>query len=185
MAREYVGYDDALNGDDDLEGDEYVGDDEILGAARRRPARGGGRAMQARKPQLEAAERPPRKLRGYLGMGDATFTSASGTLLSMTVEPQRSFRPERLIIDRVDGSAATAGIAARVNSIFIGDQPQSPSVEQAAPIAMFAANATVSGVDFDKCIPGQKIVLQVSVTAAPTGTELVRLSAGFYGDMLR
>ena len=180
---DYVGYDDALHGDDGLDGEDFVGADdaEILGAVRR--AR--GRAMQARKPQLMASSAPPKKLRGYLGMGTAVFTSASGTLLSVTVEPQRSFRPERLIIERTDGSGVTTALAARVNAIFIGDQPQSPSVEQPAPIALFRADATVSGIDFDKCIPGQKITIQLSLSAAPTGTEVVTLSSGFYGDMLR
>lgn len=170
---DYVGYDDALRGDD------YVGadDEEILGAVRR--------AMAARKPQLQAASAPPKKLRGYLGMGTASFTSSTATSLNLTVEPQRTFRPERLIIDRTDGSTATAGTAATVSSIFIGDQPQSPSVEQSAPIAMFRADATVSGVDFDKCVPGQKIQITLAVTAAPTGTEVIRLACGFYGDMLR
>lgn len=175
---DYVGYD-----EDDAVGDDFVGADdaEILGAVRRARAS----QQRAQKPQLRAPERPPTKLRGYLGMGTATFNSTSGTLLSVTVEPQRGFRPERLIIDRTDGSTATAAIAARVNAIFIGDQPQSPSIEQPAPIALFRADATVSGVDFDKCIPGQKITIQYSVSAAPTGTEVVTLSSGFYGDMLR
>ena len=173
---DYVGYDDALRGDD-----EYMGadDEEILGAVRR------ARAQSARKPQLVAAAAPPKKLRGYLGLGTATFTSATATALALTVEPQRSFRPERLIIERYDGSSATAGTQTSVSSIFIGDQPQSPSVESAAPTAMFKPEATVSGVDFDKCVPGQKIIVNLAVSAAPTGTEFVALSAGFYGDMLR
>jgi hypothetical protein len=72
-----------------------------------------------------------------------------------------------------------------VNNIFIGDQPQSPSVEQPAPTEMFARDTTEAGIDFDKCIPGQKITIQFSVSAAPTGTEVIVLSMGFYGDMLR
>lgn len=188
MPPEYVGYDDALRGgDDDVGGDDYVGADdaEILGAIRAVRNRGQGQTRRAMKPQLRGEPGPVKKLRGYLGMGTAVFTSVSGTLLTAQVEPQRTFRPERLIIDRTDGSAATAGISASVAAIFIGDQPQSPSVEQAAPIAMFRADATVSGIDFDKCIPGQKIVIQYTVSAAPTGTELITLASGFYGDMLR
>jgi hypothetical protein len=50
---------------------------------------------------------------------------------------------------------------------------------------MFRADATVSGIDFDKAIPGQKISLQLSVSAAPAVGESVTLSCGFYGDMLR
>lgn len=180
---EYVGYDDALHGEDGLDGDDFVGADdaEILGAVRR--AR--GRAQRAQKPQLRAAEAPPKKLRGYLGMGAAVFTNAAGTLLATTVEPQRTFRPERLIIERTNSSAAVAGISARVNAIFIGDQPQSPSVEQPATIAGFRADATVSGIDFDKCIPGQKITIQFSVSSLVPVGETVLVEAMFYGDMLR
>jgi len=173
---DYVGYDDALHGDDDYTG---ADDAEILGAVKR--------VMAARKPQLQAAAAPPKKLRGYIGVGEAVFNSSTptGTTIALIVEPQRSFRPERLIIDRVDGSSATSGIRSRVASIFVGDQPQSPSVEQPAPTAMFRADATVSGIDFDKAVPGQKIQLTLSVSALPTGTEVVTLSCGFYGDMLR
>lgn len=172
---EYIGYDDALHGDDD-----YVGEDEILGAVARR----GGR-QPARKPQLQAASAPPKKLRGYLGLGNATFINGGPTQLTLTVEPQRSFRPERLIIDRTNVGAASPTLFANVVNIFVGDQPQSPSVEQPAPIAMFRADATVSGIDFDKAIPGQKIALQLSISAAPAVGETVTLSCGFYGDMLR
>jgi len=158
---------------DDMNGD---GDDEVLGAVRSR---------RAQKPQLSGRPRAPKKLRGYVGMGSVTFNATSGTLLPMVIEPQRGFRPERLVIDRFDGSAVTAPISARVNRITIGDQPQSPSDEQPAPISMFRADATFSGIDFDKATTGMKIRIELSVSAAPAGTELIRLEAGFYGDMLR
>ena len=89
------------------------------------------------------------------------------------------------MIDRADGSAVTTPLSCRVNNIFIGDLPQSPSVEQPAPISMFRADATFSGIDFNKATPGQKIRVELSISAAPAGTEIVRLEAGFYGDMMR
>jgi len=182
----------------DYVGEDFIGqasDEEILGAIRRGAvavvpaARAAGLARPAQAvqgPMLAAGRQtPPQRLRGFLGLGTVTFNSASGTLLALTVEPQREWRAERLIISRRDGSTATAGIAARLNNVFIGDQPQSPSIEQPAPTEMFAADATVSGIDFDTCLPGQKIRLELSVSAAPTGTELITLSCGMYGDMLR
>jgi hypothetical protein len=178
MGYDDMGYDDGLG--EDYVGEDYVGDDEVMGAVAR-----GRRLAKARGPQLKGASRAPIKLRGYIGLGFVTFTSVSGTVLVMTVEPQRSFRPERLVIDRADGSSVTTPLSARVNNIFIGDQPQSPSVEQPAPISMFRADATFSGIDFNKCIPGQKIRVELSISAAPAGTEVVRLEAGFYGDMMR
>lgn len=172
--RDYVGY-------DDLSGDEFVGEDaEILGAVAQR-----GRALAARPPQLRGTMQPPKKLRGYLGLGRVTFAAAAATTQTLIVEPQRGFRPERLIIARLDSSAAAAALAATVDSIFIGDQPQSPSVEQGAPVEMFRPDATVSGVDFDKAVPGQKIQVRLSISAAPAGADTVILSCGMYGDMLR
>jgi len=129
----------------------------------------------------ESRSEPP----GHLNPPVGRITHARIVAADLIVEPQRAFRPERLIISRRDGSSATAGTGARVNGIFIGDQPQSPSIEQPAPTEMFQPDATVSGIDFDVCVPGQKIQLQLSVTALPTGTEFIRLSCGMYGDMMR
>lgn len=188
-------YDDDDASGADYVGEDYVGDDdeEILGAIQARAlarprvqARGAVRGpVAAPRPTVQLASRKPRALRGYIGIGEATFTSTSGTLITLTVEPQRQFRPERLVIARRDGSAVTAGISSRVNAVFIGDQPQSPSVEQPAPTELFQPDATVSGVDFDVCSPGQKIQIQLSVSAAPAGTELIRLTLGMYGAMMR
>lgn len=175
---DYTGYDDDMG--DDANGD-YTGasDEEILGAVR------GGRVMVARKPQLVAAPRPVYKLRAYLGLGTVVFANGGPTLATIIVEPQRGFRPERLIIARKDIGAAAPGLQAFVQAIFIGDMPQSPSQEQPAPTEMFAPDATVAGIDFNKCKTGQKIQLNLSISAAPAAGETVRLSCGFYGDMLR
>jgi hypothetical protein len=168
---DYTGYDDM--------GEDYTGeDDEVLGAVARRRA-------VAVKPALTGASRPPMKLRGYLGLGSFLFVNGGVTIASLIVEPQRGFRPERLIIARKDVGAASPGLACLVTGIFIGDMPQSPSIEQGAPTEMFAADATVSGIDFNKCLPGQKIQVNLSISAAPAAAETVRLSLGMYGDMLR
>src|SRR5688572_8430321 len=119
---DYTGYDDM--------GDDYTGYDDMGAAIARTVKRAGSRV--AGPPQLSARPRPPMKLRAYLGMGSVLLNSTTGALGVMTVEPQRAFRPERLVIDRFDGSAVTGPISTRVNNIFIGDRPQSPSVEQPA-----------------------------------------------------
>lgn len=185
MTREYLGNDD-LEGD--FVGDDFVGEDEEMLGAVRRPvqiARRGGGQMVAMKPQLRGAASAPKKLRGYIGVGEVTFNSTNGASATLVIEPQRAFRPERLVISRRDGSAVTAGISARVNAIYVGDQPQSPSVEQPAPTEMFQPDATFSGIDFDKCLPGQKIQISLSASSTPAGTEFLKLTLGFYGDMLR
>lgn len=170
---DYVGY------DGDYTGDDLGDDEEILGAVR------GGRVVVAKKQALEGRSRPPMRLRGYLGLGSALFVNAGVTTASLIVEPQRGFRPERLIIARQNVGAASPGLSCLVLGIFIGDMPQSPSIEQGAPTEMFAADATVSGIDFNKCSPGQKIQVNLSISAAPAAAETVRLSLGMYGDMLR
>jgi len=192
-----MAYDDYVGNDyvgDDFVGDDFVGDDggqgEILGAVARKPvqiARRGApmQRMQARPPQLSAQSRPPQKLRGYIGIGVARFNSTNGALATLVIEPQRQFRPERLIIARRDGSTVTNSIGTFVNAIYIGDQPQSPSVEQPAPTEMFQPDSTYSGVDFNTCLPGQKIQIMLSASSTPTGTEQIILSLGFYGDMMR
>lgn len=174
MGNDYTGYDDM--GEEDYTG---ASDEEILGAVRQ------GKVLVARKQQLVGGNRQPYKLRGYLGLGSALFVNGGVTVATLIVEPQRGFRPERLIIARKDVGAASPGLACLVTGIFIGDMPQSPSIEQGAPTEMFSADATVSGIDFNKCSPGQKIQVNLSISAAPAAAETVRLSLGMYGDMLR
>lgn len=171
---DYTGYDD-MNGEEDYTGD----DEEILGAVSR------SRVLVAKRPQLKGATRPPYKLRGYLGIGSVLFINGGATAASLIVEPQRGFRPERLIIARFNVGAASPALSCTVTGIFIGDMPQSPSIEQGAPTEMFSADATVSGIDFNKCSPGQKIQVNLAISAAPAAAETVRLALGMYGDMLR
>lgn len=171
---DYVGY-------DDMGEEDYTGaDEEILGAVAQRRV-----VTVAKPPQLRAAPRAPYKLRGYLGLGSVLFVNGGATTGTLIVEPQRGFRPERLVIARVNVGAASPGLACLVTGIFIGDMPQSPSIEQGAPTEMFSPDATVSGIDFNKCSPGQKIQVNLSISAAPAAAETVRLSLGMYGDMLR
>jgi hypothetical protein len=180
---DYTGTDDI---GEDFVGEDFVGaEEEMLGAVARRPQR--RRQLMVGKPQLRMQQpaQQVRKIRGYIGVGEVTFNSTNGNTASLVIEPQRGFRPERLVISRRDGSTATAGTSARVNGIFIGDQPQSPSIEQPAPTEMFAQDATFSGIDFDPALPGQKIQINLSASVTPTGTEFVKLTLGFYGDMLR
>lgn len=185
---EYIGYD--SDEDDGLMGEEYmagVDDDEILGAVRSRRARAPQqqRALPARPPGIATQQKPPARLRGYLGLGSVTFAAAAATAQSLSVEPQRAFRPERLVIVRKDSSAAAAALLTTVTSVFVGDQPQSPSVAQGAPTEMFAPDVTVSGVDFNVAKPGVQIQLNLAISAAPAGADTVILACGMYGVMVR
>ena len=161
-------------GNDDM-GDDEMGDDEILGAVARR----------ARKAQLVGRNRAPVKVRGFLGLGEARFIAGGPTSITLEVEPQRAFRGERLVIARRESGGVTVASSTRVQSIFIGDKPQSPSIQQPAPTEMFSPDATESGVDFDKAVPGVKILVTLTLTGvALAGAEFVSLNCGMYGDML-
>lgn len=174
---DYVGYD-VVSGEDE----DFVGADdaEILGAVRRSTGR-----KRALPPQLAAAPRAPSMLRGFLGLGRVTFVNGGATTASLIVEPQRGFRPERLVISRFNVGAASPALACTVTGIFIGDLPQTPSIEQGAPTEMFSNDATVSNVDFDIATPGMKIQLNLAISAAPAAAETVTLSCGMYGSMMR
>lgn len=168
---------------------EYVGeDDEILGAVRRsRP----GRAMQmfrapqrASRPVLRAEEEAPAKLRTWIGLGRVVFTAGSGTTLSITVEPQRSFRIERLVIARRD-AGTVGGLSTTLDTLMVGELNQSPSVERGAPTEMFSPDAASAAIDCDVAKPGQKITATFTISSAPAGSDTVTLVVGAYGSMIR
>ena len=177
-------------GIDDYEGaGEVISEANILGAiARRRaPAR-----QQARGPQIY--EKPPlphtpahphvSRLKSFMGMGFATWTSADAADKILTVQPQESFRIGRMIVDLTTVNGPSAGLVL-VRRLDVGTMPQSPSVEQPAPAAMFAANATYSGIEAQIAYRATTVQVTLAITAAPGGTAVVTAAVGFFGDWLR
>jgi hypothetical protein len=175
---------------DELDGDFVAGDADILGRIARRVAANprGSRPRVFTRPPLPATPAQPTRseLRSFLGMGMLTFTNTSPTVQSLEVEPQESFRGERLIIDWTYTPAASeAAPLVTVARIEVGTQPQSPSVQFAAPAAMFRADAVGSDLDLQVAYRGTKMIVQIAISAAPPSGATLRVSAGFYGQWIR
>jgi hypothetical protein len=120
-----------------------------------------------------------------MGMGVATWAVADATDKPLVVEPQETFRGERLIVDVSIPSTVTNTPIVLVRRIDIGTQPQSPSVEQAAPAAMFARDSTYSALDLQIAYRATKVQLTLGITAAPTGAGVVTAACGLYGQWIR
>lgn len=170
----------------EVEGD-ILGEADLLGAvqralAARRP--GGGRVF--RRPPLAARSgQPDAKLRSYMGMGLVSWTGAADAAdKQMVVEPQESFRGERLVLAQVVAGGVDAGLTV-LRRIDVGTLPQSPSVEQPAPAAMFSPDATYAGLDLQIAHRGMKVIITLGRTTSPGAGVTVTASAGLYGEWIR
>jgi hypothetical protein len=172
---------------------------DILGALwRRRKRRGAPPPRGAMVPRTSGGERiyssPPlprdptqqntAQLRSFLGVGTATWAPTDVTDKALIVEPQESFRGERLILDVAAAGGTSAGLVV-LRRIDIGTMPQSPSVEQPAPAVMFRADATNANLDLQIAYRANKIQLTLGITAAPGTGVTVTCVAGFFGQWIR
>lgn len=168
-------------------------DGNVMGAvpvARRLPA--GTRQLPNGRPRIynqsplpQVPAQPNRAvLRSYMGMGFASWGAADAADKLLVVTPQESFRPERLVIDLSVVSGPSAGLVL-LRRVEIGTSPQSPSVSQPAPAAMFSAAATYSRLDMQVCFRAMELQVTLGITAAPGGTAAVTAAVGFYGAWIR
>lgn len=172
---------------DDYSSGDDTGDDSaaVLGALFAR-GQGGRRRIMQRPPLPRApAQNYDARIRSYMGFGVATWAVADATDKILLIEPQESFRGERLIIDVVTAAGITNGPLVLLRRIDVGTMPQSPSVEQAAPAAMFARDATVSALDLQIAYRGTKLQITLGITAAPAGAGTVTAAVGMYGEWVR
>ena len=174
---------------DDYGSGDDSGDDSaaVLGALfARGGARGGRRQIMQRPPLPRApAQNYDARIRSYMGFGIASWAVADGADKVLLIEPQESFRGERLIIDVSVPATVTNAPLVLLRRIDVGTMPQSPSVEQAAPAAMFARDATVSALDLQIAYRGTKLQLTLGISAAPTGAGVVTAACGMYGEWVR
>jgi len=170
-------------------GEEFVAEDgDILGAVARRVSAGGrGRRIFTRPPLPARVAQPTEaELRSFMGFGNLTFTSATPTVQTIEVEPQESFRGERLVIDsRYTPAAAEAAPLISVNRIEVGTMPQSPSVTFSAPAAMFRADTVGAELDLQVAERGTKMTVTISISAAPPVGATLTVSSGFFGQWIR
>lgn len=173
---------------DYVQGDDMDGEDgDLLGAiSRQMVSRGGGAARRVwRSPPLPArgAQSQVAELRSYIGFPTAQWIIGDATNKVLIVEPQESFRGERLIIDTTLGAATNAPLITLAR-IDVGSLPQSPSVEFSAPSAMFRTDATFSNLDLQVCFRGTKLQVTLGITAAPVGGAVTSV-VGMFGQWIR
>lgn len=175
---------------DDVYGEEgddgTLGAEDVMGALFRRRRPGGGGRKVYRKPPLPRSpvQANTARLRSYMGLGVVAWTAADATDKVIIVEPQESFRGERLIVVHQDAGGTSAGIPL-LRRIDIGTQPQSPSVEAAAPVDMFRPDATDANLDLQIAFRATKIQVTFGITAVPGAGVTKTLTAGFFGEWIR
>ena len=181
--------------------DEAMGayqDADVLGAIMRRrgqrqpvrqqqrnyPATPGGQRVYGTPPLPQSPFQPHvSRLRSFLGMGFATWADLDGGDKILEVQPQESFRGERLIVDSI-ASAGAAGLVL-VRRVDVGTMPQTPSVEAPAPAAMFQPDVTGAKLDMQIAYRATRLQVTLGVTAAPGMGETVTAAVGFYGQWIR
>lgn len=144
------------------------------------PMRGARRAqLRSLVPKIPGVPANERR-RQPLGGGTVTFSASSGTSLSFTILPQKPFLIRR-VITSIARSGTTATGLVSITRIAIGANDQ---LVQAAgfPADLFSAASADVDVVFDPASVGQQIVIQASISAAPTTTDTVVLGIGFLGE---
>lgn len=182
-----------IEGEYIVEGDDDVGDDDVIGAVARqirrpggvRQVRGPGQQRIFRRPPLPARSQQPTEaeLRSYLGLGFVTWAIGDGAEKVIIVEPQETFRGERLVAE-VAMVGVTNSIIPALKRLEIGTLPQSPSVEFSAPLSMFRPDATNANLDLQIAEAGTKITITLSLNAAPVGGAVIA-QLGFFGQWIR
>lgn len=190
---------------DDLDGEELVvGEDMVIGALQRmmgRQPRGGGGggggayAPTGRGGGGQVFQRPPlrgsstwphtAKLRSYMGFGFATWGPTDATDKPLPVQPQESFRGERLIISPptvVGGASAGLALMRRID---VGTMPQSPSVSQPAPAVMFQNDTVGSNLDLQIAYRATTVQVTLGITAAPGAGVTMTVAVGMFGVWIR
>jgi hypothetical protein len=174
--------------------EQFVGQEEMVGAITTaltramgpRARSGPGHFNPYSKPPLpsEPVQQNVAALRSYMGFGFVSWVTVDGADKVIIIEPQESFRGERLILDStaVGGTAAGLGLLRRID---VGTQPQSPSVEAAAPAAMFRADATDTNLDLQIAYRGTKVQITLGQTAAPGAGVTVTMAVGMFGKWVR
>lgn len=178
MDEDILGYDEVVEGEED-----------ILGAVRRaiRARPGSARSMMRAlpRPPLAASVPTPSKIRSFLGFGSLSWTGAADSAdKTSIIEPQESFRGERLVIAQVVTGGTDAGLTS-LKRIEVGTQPQQPSTEQGAPVAMFSSDAVGSELDLQVCRQGVKLAVTLGRTASPGAGVTTTALIGMYGEWIR
>lgn len=177
---------------DDLEGDDMEGDEQVMvGRARRRAlarAAAGARTVVPTPKWMNATtsqgvSRPQEDL-DFLSFVPLTI-AAAGTTGTLTSQPQRPFRGERLVLTATNVTAGTdaSGTATINPAIFVG-AVQVGATQGGTPYQAFRADAF--GVRLSWPAAGQGTTINIPTvltTVAPTGG--VALAGVVFGRAMR
>lgn len=129
---------------------------------------------------------PARGLRkSYLPMGAIAFIVGGLTSLPITVQPQKPFRPMRVVFDFARSNAGgSANGLLTMTDLSVGQNRQ-PAAAGAAPLGAFAPTAFDVDVDFDPANTSINVSAQVAISAAPTvAGDRVDVSGVLFGFMI-
>jgi len=176
-----MGQEDLLGAEQDILG-------AVVRAAQRQLARrpGGapaGRGMPFARPPLPPRSTPESRLRTPMGAGVATWAPADAADKPLTVEPQSTFRAERLVVDVV-ATGGTFGGLVLVRNITVGNTPQSPSSQQPMPASMFRPDVTYGSMDLTVADRAGQLSALLGVSAAPGAGITVQAACGWYGEWI-
>jgi hypothetical protein len=114
-----------------------------------------------------------------LGFPVFTFVNAGATAATLTANPQRSFRGERLIVSQRRSGGAVAELVS-LTAVIIGANSQLISADP-IPIDAFNPDSVGTMLALDPAGPGTIISLQFSITAAPGVGETVSIQPMLIG----
>lgn len=200
-----AGFDSGLEGLEGYSDDDILGDlaaDELGARARaRRVAASGRRPNPAQLARMTAGRAggvqampvgqlmapisgvPSRGLRkSWLPMGQVIFGAASGTALSLTVQPQKPFRSTRQVYVSARTGATATGLLT-LTDLSIGQNRQ-PAAPGAAPLDAFGPTAFDVDVDLDPANTSINVVASLGVSAAPGGADTIAVSGLLVGYMI-
>jgi hypothetical protein len=161
-----------------------IGDDDLgsleLGFPFRRKKKRSRRGMPYRTlvPQIPGVPASGLRLQP-LGLGATQFNATSGTILTLSAQPQRPFRGMRLVIDITRTGATSTGLVT-VTRLDVGTQNQLVASGPLAAAA-FAATAFDVNLQMDPATPGITITVQIAITAAPAAADVVDVAGVLFG----
>jgi len=169
--------------------DDYDDGGEDLGRGMRiyRPRRGtvrhsrrvaARRVAQALKQPLPGVSRvAPRKF--GMGLGTVQFVNGGATTLTLSADPQKPFKAQRLMLD-VARTGATATGLVTITRFQIGVNSQRINTK-AWPVAAFAGDSVDTLLALDPVEPGVNVELDITVSAAPGVGETIDVGGMLIG----
>jgi hypothetical protein len=168
---------DLLGQDDDMAYD-------ALGARRRRRHRGADMRWQAELRRGAPGAPAISEKMLPLGFGQEVFTSGSQAVHTFELGTNVAFRLERLVIDVRRVGASSQGIAVTVQDLKLGANSQFAG-GRSVPAEIFAAGAQDTRLACDPVLPGVPVALIIRLSALPSGTDSLVVTAGAIGRAVR